>query len=44
MNEKEYIEFKKNYTENLYKEIIAFFNTNSGTIYIGYDDNGNLLG
>ena len=44
MNESEHIEFKENYTENIYKEIISFLNTNSGTIYIGYDDNGNLLG
>lgn len=44
MNENESIEFKENYTEKIYKEIIAFLNTNSGTIYIGYDDNGNLIG
>ena len=44
MNESEHIEFKENYTENIYKEIISFLNTNSGTIYIGYDDNGNLIG
>ncbi len=44
MNENESIEFKENYTEKIYKEIIAFLNTNSGTIYIGYDDNGNLKG
>ena len=44
MNENESIEFKENYTEKIYKEIIAFLNTNSGTIYIGYDDNGNLVG
>ena len=34
MNENESIEFKENYTEKIYKEIIAFLNTNSGTIYI----------
>ena len=44
MNENESIEFNENYTEKIYKEIIAFLNTNSGTIYIGYDDNGNLKG
>lgn len=44
MNESEHIEFKENYTEKIYKEIISFLNTNSGTIYIGYDDNGNLVG
>lgn len=44
MNESEQIEFNENYTEKIYKEIISFLNTNSGTIYIGYDDNGNLVG
>ena len=44
MNESEQIEFKENYTEKIYKEIISFLNTNLGTIYIGYDDNGNLVG
>lgn len=44
MNENEQIEFKEIYNENIYKEIISFLNTNSGTIYIGYDDNGNLVG
>lgn len=44
MNENESIEFKENYTDKIYKEIIAFLNTKSGTIYIGYDDNGNLIG
>lgn len=44
MNENESIEFKENYTEKIYKEIIAFLNTNSGTIYIWYDDNWNLKG
>lgn len=28
MNENESIEFKENYTEKIYKEIIAFLNTN----------------
>ena len=35
MNENESIEFKENYTEKIYKEIIAFLNKNSGTIKIG---------
>lgn len=38
MNENESIEFKENYTEKIYKEIIAFLNTNSGTIYIGIEN------
>ena len=42
MNEN--IEFKELYTENIYKEIVAFLNSGSGTIYIGYNDNGELIG
>lgn len=44
MLENESIEFKKNYTENIYKEIVAFLNSYSGTIYVGYDDDGKLVG
>ena len=44
MQENEKIEFKQEYTDNIYKEIIAFLNTCSGTILVGYDDNGNLVG
>jgi ATP-dependent DNA helicase RecG len=44
MLESENIEFKSEYTENIYKEIVAFLNSYSGTIYIGYDDCGNLIG
>lgn len=44
MNENENIEFKEKFTENIYKEIISFLNTKSGTIYIGYEDNGNITG
>lgn len=38
------IEFKSEYTENIKKEIIAFANTNGGTLYIGVDDTGNPIG
>ncbi len=44
MQENESIEFKELYTENIYKEIVAFLNSGSGTIYIGYNDNGELIG
>ena len=44
MEENENIEFKELYTENIYKEIVAFLNSGSGTIYIGYNDNGELIG
>lgn len=42
--ESETIELKEIVTPNLCKEIIAFANTKGGTIYIGYDDNSNLVG
>jgi len=42
--ENETVEFKLEYTENIYKEIVAFLNSYSGTIYVGYDDSGKLLG
>ncbi len=42
--ETENIEFKSQVTEDLYKEVIAFANTDGGTLYIGIDDNGNVLG
>lgn len=42
--ESEIIELKREVTPNLCKDIIAFANTKGGTIYIGYDDNSNLIG
>lgn len=44
MNENEEIEFKENYTDNIYKEIVSFLNTKAGVILVGYDDNGDLKG
>lgn len=44
MRENENIEFKELYTDNIYKEIVAFLNTNGGFIYIGYNDDGKLVG
>lgn len=38
------VEFKSDYTENIKKEIIAFANTNGGTLYVGIDDNGVPIG
>ena len=40
----ENIEFKLQVTDDIYKEVIAFANTDGGTIYIGIDDNGNAVG
>lgn len=42
--ETENIEFKSEFTEEIYKEIIAFANTDGGTVYVGTDDNGNAVG
>lgn len=42
--ESEVVELKEIYTSDLKKEIIAFANTNGGTIYIGVQDNGEIVG
>ncbi len=42
--ETENIEFKSQATEEIYKEVIAFANTNGGIIYIGIDNSGNVVG
>ena len=42
--ESETVELKEFYTSDLKKEIVAFANTNGGTIYIGVQDNGEIIG
>lgn len=42
--ESDILELKSEVTPGICKEIIAFANTKGGTIYIGYDDNSNLIG
>lgn len=42
--ENENIEFKSQMVDDLYKEVIAFANTDGGTIYIGIDNQGNVVG
>ncbi len=42
--ESENVEYKSQMLEDLYKEVIAFANTEGGVIYIGIDDQGNLTG
>lgn len=37
-------ELKVELTKDIKKEIVAFANTNNGTIYIGIDDNGKIIG
>ena len=44
MFESENIEFKAKLSYEIYKEVIAFANTDGGTIYIGVDDKGNVIG
>lgn len=42
--ESERVEFKSQMIEDLYREVIAFANTEGGVIYIGIDNQGNLTG
>lgn len=42
--ESERIEYKSQMIDDIYKEVIAFANTDGGVIYIGIDDKGNLVG
>ncbi|MCQ2427286.1 MAG: putative DNA binding domain-containing protein [Clostridia bacterium] len=42
--ETENIEFKSQFTEEIYKEVIAFANTDGGILYVGIDNNGNAVG
>ena len=42
--ETENIEFKSIITDEIYKEIIAFANTEGGIVYVGIDDDGNVIG
>lgn len=42
--ETENMEFKAQFTEEIYKEVIAFANTDGGEIYVGIDNKGNAVG
>ena len=44
VQETERIEFKERLTDDIYKEIIAFANTDGGTIYVGINDRGEPAG
>jgi len=37
-------EFKREYTPDINKAVVAFANTNGGTIYIGVVNNGEIAG
>lgn len=42
--ENEYCELKSILTKDIKKEVVAFANTNGGKVYIGIDDNSNIVG
>ena len=42
--ETENIEFKSQVTDEIYKEIIAFANTDGGIVYVGIDNDGTVIG
>ena len=42
--ESERTEYKSQFVDDIYKEVIAFANTDSGVLYIGIDDQGNAVG
>ena len=42
--ENETLEYKRQYTPDIKKEVVAFANTAGGTIYIGMDDDGRPVG
>ena len=44
MIESENTEFKSQFTEEIYKEVIAFANTDGGIVYVGTDNDGNTVG
>ena len=44
LKENNNLEFKRELTDSVIKEIIAFCNTTGGTIILGYDDNGKIVG
>ena len=41
--ESERIEYKSQMIDDIYKEVIAFANTDGGVIYLGIDDKGNQI-
>lgn len=44
MDEGKMIEFKREYTDDIKKTIVAFANADGGTIYIGIQDDGTVVG
>lgn len=44
MDEGKMIEFKREYTDDIKKTVVAFANSDGGTIYIGIQDDGTVVG
>ncbi len=44
MTENKTTEFKREYTEDIKYAVVAFANTDGGSVYIGIDDNGSVYG
>ena len=44
MIEKQDVEFKREYNEKVNKTLLAFMNTDGGTLYLGLDDDGAVYG
>ncbi|MCL2865324.1 MAG: putative DNA binding domain-containing protein [Lachnospiraceae bacterium] len=44
MNENKTIEWKREYTDNIKKTVVAFANSDGGAIYIGIQDDGIIIG
>lgn len=44
LNENDTTEFKREVTKDMVKTVVAFSNTRGGRIYIGIDDDGNVVG
>ena len=44
MMEDEHTEFKREYTSKMFKSVVAFLNTEGGSIYVGIDDSGDVVG
>ena len=41
--ETENIEINAQFTEEIYKEVIAFANTDGGVVFVGIDNDGNAV-
>lgn len=42
--ESEYVELKEQYSDTILKEIVAFANSGGGSIYVGINDDGEIIG